>query len=131
MALKKPSKQSTTEKVYGMPNNAMYANDGDLTTRSYTKKARISWWTVDMEKFVRIFRIEIYLLPHSFKNNHYGELSISTRVQESHSWDLCVKLGVPKSLNNTIICDSKTTARYLKVSSEKRLVLREVEIYGI
>ena len=134
MAYRKPSKQSSTGQAYGKPNDAVEANDGELSTRSITKVDNPSWWQVDLQHIIQIQRIELYLWPYYFnKQDHYGDVSIKTRQRGQDLFVLCVSLGVPTTINNTLTCSIATLARFVRVSMENgkgELALAEVEVYG-
>ena len=128
----KPATQSSIALYYGAPNDAKYANDGDLSTRSTTSDIEtISWWQVDMQHLIQIGHIELYLQEHALKKGYYTDVYIKTRAKENDSFLECVRLGVPTVLFNTLKCSS--TARYLRVyngDSIDGLAIVEIEVYG-
>ena len=132
MARKKPCTQSSTEVNYGIPNDALYANDGLLTTRSYTKKQPISWWEVDMQQLVVIDSIVLHLDARALEKGYYGNVFIKTRAKDTDSLVLCTKVGVPRTVINTLECGDITIARYLRVTNENgdSFALFEVAVYG-
>ena len=131
MAYKKPSTQSSTySDIYR--NEAQHTNDGDPSTGSVTKYSGPGWWQVDLQQLIKIDRIQLHLNQHALTNGYYKDLIIETRTQENDAFVLCVKLGVPTTLQKTLTCSSSTIARYVRVHNPKGniLYLQEVEVYG-
>ena len=131
--MNKPATQSSKEFQYGMPNDAFYGNDGKTSTRSVTKSETISWWQVDMQQLVQIERIELHLWPYALRKGYYGEVYVKTRAQESDKWSLCVNIGIPKTLSNTMRCNSTTIARFVRLFNENGdgFSVAEAKVYEI
>ena len=115
----------TTNNVYS---RASYANDGDILTLSETYYGKKDWWQVDLLKDFNISHISISFMDI----NHYQNLSIHSRKNNSNEWVLCANILPPKTEKITTTCNN--SARYIRISlneTQKEAILRlaEVEIY--
>ena len=86
-----------------------------------------------MQQLVQIERIELHLWPYAMGQGYYGEVYVKTRAQESDAWTLCVNIGIPTALSNTMRCSSTTIARYVRVFNENGdgFSVGEVKVYEI
>ena len=129
-ALDKPALQSSTS-----PNcdcSASSANDGNDGTMGVTQGG-LAWWSVDMQMQVMVREIFIKLHLWALGHGTYTDLKIETRQTDGEQWKLCRQTsGRPTSIDVTVVCEEKTTSRYVKVTNGKEGMfrVRTVNVYG-
>ena len=131
-ALNKPALQSSTfergDCATQRDCRASSANDGSDATFCVTKHDKNAWWSVDMQMQVIVRKIVIKVTQWAL-SIAYNDLKIDTRQTEEEQWKLCRQTsGIPTSADVTVVCDQKTTARYVRVTNGKKEVLRLIAV---
>ena len=108
------------------------AIDGNPDTISLTTSSKPGWWQAEFSRTSKVEKIHVFLNRYAHSEKAYEEFKVELQLPHSGVWVVCKGpyAVAPPLKPHVIRCNEDINAKYIKISTNARLYLGEVQVFG-